>query len=1016
MKQLCTLIIFKSLILLLFSPDTVFTQQFGRNKVTYDKLNFRVFETPHFRIHHYLEDEREIRDFAQLTERWYERHLPIFLDTLETKIPIILYNNHADFQQTTVIQQLIGVGTGGVTEGMRKRVVMPLSASRRETNHVLGHELTHVHHFRLFMGNGGRGLGGRAMENTPLWMVEGQSEYLSLGRQDAHTAMWMRDAVKHDNIPTLRDMTTRMQEFFPYRWGHAFWAFFTAHYGDEQIHPLFVSTALTGYDRAIDSLTGYSSDSLSALWAEDLRESYLPLMEGKQESVGERLFGPENAGYMNIAPALSPDGDNMVFISDMNVISIDFFLANVRENEIVRRITNVIRDDHIDEYNYLESAGTWNPAGTQYALTTFIGGRNQLIIADLERRRIVRTIDIPGLPAFSNPDWSPDGERIVVSGLREGKSDLYVYNLETGEVEQLTDDRYAALQPSWSPDGSKIAFITDREGNTDFETIKFGNYRLAEYDMNNGTSTVIEILPGSDIINPKYSPDGTEIFFVSNADGFRNIYRYSTDAVEVRKVTDLQVGVSGITSLSPCFDIARESGDLIYILYNNAGYELFRENVAQLDGPVFTDDDVDLTAAILPPVDKEPPVMIVDEKLDRYPRTDPEEFQETEYDPGFGLEFIGSSGIGVGVSQFGAGAAGGVSFMFSDMLRENLLTTSLQVQGRLIDISGQAVYMNQSRRYNWGGVFSHIPYRSARAFVTEDEINGTDAINMIVIEQRVFEDELGAFGQYPISRHLRWEGGASASTYSFRVDSINNYYIGNRLVEREEHQAEAPETFFMYRTYLAYVGDRSRFGLTSPMSGHRYRFQVDRSFGEFGFWGLRADYRQYRLIHPVGLGFRLMHFGRYGRDADQLQPVFLGNPFFVRGYSFRQITQTNETSEQYISVNNLLGSKIAVANAEVRLPFTGPPELALIRSRMFFSDLVFFADAGLAWNDFDDIEARWSPVRDDDVRIPVVSTGVALRVNLFGAIILEPFFAFPFQRRADRTTGTLGFHLSFGGF
>lgn len=95
-----------------------------------------------------------------------------------------------------------------------------------------------------------------------------------------------------------------------------------------------------------------------------------------------------------------------------------------------------------------------------------------------------------------------------------------------------------------------------------------------------------------------------------------------------------------------------------------------------------------------------------------------------------------------------------------------------------------------------------------------------------MIEQRVFEDELGIFGQYPFSRHLRLEGGASASLYSFRVDSINNYYVGNRLVDREEYRAESPESFFMFRTYLAYVGDRSQFGLTSPMSGYRYRIRL----------------------------------------------------------------------------------------------------------------------------------------------------------------------------------------------
>ncbi len=1009
--------IFTSLLLITIFCHTVNAQYFGRNKVVYDQLDFQIFETPHFDIYHYLEDEEEIRDFAQLAERWYKRHLAIFQDTLERRKPIILYNNHADFQQTTVIQQLVGIGTGGVTEGARKRVVMPLSPSRRETNHVLAHELTHVFHFRLFLGNGDRGMGRQAMENVPLWMIEGQSEYLSIGRTDAHTAMWMRDAVKHNDIPTLEDMTIRMHEYFPYRWGHAFWAFIAGMYGDAMIQPMFIASAEAGYQRAIDTLTGYSSDSLSALWANSLRKAYEPLMEGKQESVGEKLFDATNAGEMNIAPTVSPDGENIVFISDKNVISIDFFLANIHEKEITRRITNVIRDTHIDEYNFMESAGTWSPDGKRFAITTFSQGRNKLLIADLARERIVNTIAPDGLYTFNNPEWSPDGETIVVSGMKEGRSNLYLIDLETGEFQQLNDDRYAALQPAWSPEGSKIAFITDREGNTDFETIKFGNYRIAEYDINSGEVEVIGILPGADIFNPKYSPDGESIFFVSNAEGFRNIYRYFTTTGEVIKVTDLQTGVSGITQLSPCFDIAAGSNEIVYILYNNTNYDLYKADIEELDGPVFSADDVDLSAAQLPPVDREPPTLVVDRNLESYPLTDPGKFRYRDYDPRFTLEAIGSAGIGIGVSsQFGTGMAGGVSFMFGDILRENMLITSLQVQGRIYDIAGQAIYINQSSRFNWGATFSHIPYRSARAFVRPEEINGTTAENLIMIEQRVFEQELGVFGQYPLSKQLRFEGGISGSMYSFRIDSINNYYVGNMLVDREEYRIDAPESFYLARTYLAYVGDGSRFGFTSPMSGYRYRFQVDRTFGEFGFWGITADYRQYRFIPPVALAFRTMHYGRYGPDSDRLQPVFLGNPYYVRGYSYRDLRRPGQTSNQFMNINNLMGSKIAVANAEIRYPFTGPERLALIKSRMFFSDLVLFADGGLAWYDFDDIKAKWRPARDEDERIPVFSTGIAIRVNLFGAVILEPYFALPFQRQADRTTGTLGLHLSFGGF
>ena len=66
-----------------------------------------------------------------------------YLREFRKQKPVILYANDADFQQTNVIGGLIGQGTGGVTESLKERVVMPLTGLYAETDHDLGHELVH---------------------------------------------------------------------------------------------------------------------------------------------------------------------------------------------------------------------------------------------------------------------------------------------------------------------------------------------------------------------------------------------------------------------------------------------------------------------------------------------------------------------------------------------------------------------------------------------------------------------------------------------------------------------------------------------------------------------------------------------------------------------------------------------------------------------------------------------------------------------------------------------------------
>jgi Tol biopolymer transport system component len=197
---------------------------------------------------------------------------------------------------------------------------------------------------------------------------------------------------------------------------------------------------------------------------------------------------------MNIAPSLSPDGENVIFISDKNVISIDFYLADIENKKITKQLTKVIKDPHIDAYSFLESAGTWSPDGKQFAVTSFSKGQNTLIITDLETEKIASTINTDSLQAFNNPAWSPDGKKILLSGLKKGNSDLFLYHLDSKKVEQLTHDRYSDLQPAWSPDGSKIIFVSDRDDETNLNIGEYGNYRLTEYNINTGEINAIDIL------------------------------------------------------------------------------------------------------------------------------------------------------------------------------------------------------------------------------------------------------------------------------------------------------------------------------------------------------------------------------------------------------------------------------------------------------------------------------------------------------------------------------------------
>src|SRR5918996_1759541 len=159
-------------------------QYFGQNKVRYEDLEFSVLKTTHFDIYYYEQEAASVGEAGRIAERWYERMARVLDHRLRARQPLVLYANHPDFEQTTVISGLIGPSTGGVTERLRNRMVLPFTGTLADTSHVLGHELVHAFQFDMAR---------RGTFQLPLWFIEGMAEYLSLGPVHSQTALWLRD-------------------------------------------------------------------------------------------------------------------------------------------------------------------------------------------------------------------------------------------------------------------------------------------------------------------------------------------------------------------------------------------------------------------------------------------------------------------------------------------------------------------------------------------------------------------------------------------------------------------------------------------------------------------------------------------------------------------------------------------------------------------------------------------------------------------------------------------------------
>ncbi|EMR02214.1 PD40 domain-containing protein [Cesiribacter andamanensis] len=1027
---------FLGLLLLLCCTAQSHAQYFGRNKVSYRSFDFEVVESPHFEFYHYFTNDSAVHELLRMSEKWYAMHQEVLQDTIRFKNPIIFYQNHADFQQTTAISGSIGVGTGGVTEGLKNRVVMPAFESHAQTDHVLGHELVHAFQYNLLRDSQDSSLSLANMRNLPLWIVEGMAEYMSIGRIDAHTAMWMRDAYLSGDIPTIKDLNTN-PKYFPYRYGQAFWAFVTGVWGDDVVLPLYLNTARYGLDAAIDTVLQVNTETLSRMWRHSLEQHYGQIMpDTVQRLSGQKLISKENAGELNISPSLSPDGRYVMYLSEKSIFTIDLFLADAQSGRTIRKVSSTARNSHIDAFSYVESAGAWAPDSRRFVFVAYSKGRNKLIVVDAQRGRELEEHFIPGVPAFSNPTWSPDGRSVVVTGLVEGYSDLYQYDLDSKQVRQLTRDVYSDLHPSYSPDGRSLVFASDRLAMESGTFNGRRTFNLCQLDLESGQVRVIDFFRGANNFNPQYAPDGKSLYFLSNRDGFRNLYAVELASGQLHQLTHFLTGISGITETAPAISVSRSTGELAYSYYQKNGYTVYKARPQDFSRQPVAPDALDFTAATLPPFSPVGPVIVSSNLAmpQRFGYVPADQLEERPYRPKFKLDYVGNTGVGVATSQFGTGVSGGVAGIFSDILGTNQLFGVLQVNGEIYDFGGQFAYINRKNRFHWGASLSHLPFRTGylEGFTEQVRINEKDTtayvqqLNLI----RIFEEKLGLFAYLPFSSTRRLELGGSLAYYSYRNDEFNTYYYFNPNtnqvnpipVAQDRQKGEAPSGFALQQLETAFVGDNSFSGLVGPLQGHRFRIGAETYFGELTYQSYLVDLRRYFFLKPFSLAFRGMHYTRQGKDAERysfIGPLFLGFPGMVHGYDDLVFDQQTGQPGNTVSVNDLIGSSILVGNVELRLPFTGPRQLALINSGIFFTELALFFDSGLAWDsNFQAINFnREAPQLDGDTRfpairerIPVFSTGMSLRINLFGQLIIEPYYAFAFQR-PDKRGGSFGLNF-----
>ncbi len=1004
-------------------------QYFGQNKIQYQLYTWRSISSDHFEVYFYDgSDSLAMRtlDLAEKTNAVFSKRLG---HALSRRIPIILYGSHNDFSQTNTISELIDGGTGGFTEPLRDRVVVPFTGSYEDFRHVLVHELTHAFQFDiLYNGTGMSLLSGQGFFQVPLWFAEGMAEYYSLG-MESNAEMWCRDGALTGYIPPL----PYAGGYPVYKFGQSAVAFLNERYGEARFRDVLKrARQMRNFDRAFERTYGLTVEKFDEKWRTYLRKRYWPQVAQHElpETYGRRLTDHrKDQSNLNISPAVSPQGDRVAYYTDRKQYT-DVYVMSAFDGRVLRRVIRGERNVQFESMPLFRSSITWSPDGTRLALTAKSRGRDRLYVVDAHSGRVQKEYALP-CDALAFPAWSPVADSIVVTGLTAGRSDLFMVRVSDGAVTRLTDDTWDEKEPTWSPDGRRIAFSSDRGAPVVLQAEPslrgYGHYGLFELDVASHGVTPLLDTAGEDH-SPAWAPDGRRLAFVSDRDGAPNIYLWDPAQHSITQLTDV---LGGVTSLS----WSRQNDRLVFSAFDRGGWDVFavqeplsndgvmmrlqREapksvlTEAQAAEPAPNDSAViaargalalawpDTVTApdsslatgrdrhagprgTLPPLANEPPAWEVGdnrtgggpmahmvppdtsaglpERIPLVERGGPFALPDSvlgQKPEGYRWHLGAESANGAFAAATGFGFIGSTSLLFSDFLGDRSLYIATDVfPGSLEETNALAIYSYLPRRTDYSaGLFHFKNYFQSRVTALGEQLSSAQ-----VFSERTF----GGLGtmSYPFDRFRRLELQATQMFVQrtfYEQDDFGDYVKSNTTYR----SVTSPS--------ISLVGDNSLQSYYGPVNGSRYNLTFSPAFGVFNnslaYRTVSFDYRKYwDLTSGYTFAFRTLDAGSWGRDP---QAFRVGGFSTLRGYPDYDV----------------IGSRLALVNAELRFPFiqqlglVGPVPIGNFNLRG-----AVFSDAGLVWNAGDPLRLTSVDARGRHLDSPDLSFGTGIRSIVFFAL------------------------------
>jgi WD40 repeat protein len=784
-------------------------------------------------------------------------------------------------------------GVLAFAEPERNRMVLPIDEPPDQLYRLITHELTHVFEFDIIP----RGIMGA---NLPLWMDEGLANYMA-GYWNVLDLMQVRDAALTDSIPKMSDFRTMpLSGRLPYTLGHAAFEFIESKWGKEGIRQFLFSlrkSVIGGGESAYEEALKVKPEEFDDQFDRYLKERFRAFRDKERPADYGRNIAPnpERSKYvvvLSVEP--SPSGDMLAaVVGNRKDQELDIILVSAKDGQIIRNVTSGFDKDR--GYEYIATAGglrgnlvpwiSWSASDDRIAYFARTGKGKSLVVENIITGKQERKLPLEAVDAPESPAFSPDGTKVAFAGLQGAVTDIYIVDLATGALTNVTDDNFADYSPAFSPDGRSLVYTARVSGNDKLFLVDLasGDKRQLTFGIHDDTAARFRDDRTVVFTSTAIDPNTTISPEVARNANIPNVWSLDIDSGELRQWTDTLTGI-----VSPVVLRGGTGLRVAFVSYYKGENGI---HVVDFEAPKATVATADFGAPG-PIIDFTPPLShtLVRDNIHRKGA-----FEK--------MTLAGRPPVGLGVTSSG-NFYGNTELTFTDVLGDKQFNFFAQSIGNYRTMALTYLNVGSRLQYALQGFSQDIFYFGQNLALYDPSL--APYIDRDQAEAVQSQKGATAFGIYPINRYARLELFGGYSNISERYTNGGLQQAANQYQE-DRFGTPLFRNGHMLPLGISFVQETTVFREYGPVAGSTMKMSFDASpgFGRNNWLSrqtLDVDARHYTRLASNGvLALRFKGFKSWGRNPDFM---YFGGNSELRGYEYLEF----------------LGHNAFFANAELRFP------------------------------------------------------------------------------------------------